>query len=133
MPIGLHHVSLTTADMAKGAAFYDAVLGVLGYQRKHTLDYLCTWIGPDPEILLWIVEGEDRSPHRHGRPGWHHLAWQVDDRATVETVHQVVVDGNWTVVHPPKEYDYSDGYYAVFVEDPDGIRWEFAHIPTPTH
>jgi hypothetical protein len=46
---------------------------------------------------------------------------------------QASITAIWTVVHPPTEYDYSEGYFAVFVEDPDGTRWEFAHIPTPTH
>ncbi|WP_269749642.1 hypothetical protein [Nocardia fusca] len=37
-------------------------------------------------------------------------------------------------LHEPREYpDYAPGYYATFLEDPDGIRWEVAHIPNPTH
>lgn len=129
----LHHIAITTANQEKGASFYDIVFGVLGYERGYTSESLNTWIGPGPELLLYIVEGDDIAPHRHGRPGWHHTALQVDDRATVEAVHKAVVDGGWTVVHPPTEYDYSEGYFAVFIEDPDGVRWEFAHIPTPTH
>lgn len=132
MPI-LHHIAVTTADQDKSAPFYDAVLGALGYERGYTSDQLCTWIGPGPELLLYIVEGDDDAPHRHGRPGWHHTALQVDDRDTVEAVHRAVVDSGGTVVHQPAEYDYSEKYYAVFIEDPDGIRWEVAHIPTPVH
>jgi catechol 2,3-dioxygenase-like lactoylglutathione lyase family enzyme len=130
----LHHLALTTADQAKAAPFYDAVLGILGYSRGYTSERLCTWGGPGPEILLYIVEGADASPHTHGRPGWQHGAFQVDDRDTVDAIHTAVVDGGWTVVHEPAEYpDYAPGYYATFVEDPDGIRWEFAHIPNATH
>ncbi|MGW6728782.1 VOC family protein [Nocardia sp. NPDC055029] len=130
----LHHLSVTTADMDKAAPFYDAVLGTLGYRRGHTSENLCTWVGQAPEILVWIVEGEDTSPHTHGRPGWQHASYEVDDAATVDAVHTAVVEGGWTVVHAPREYpDYAAGYYAVFVEDPDGIRWEVAHIPNSTH
>ncbi|MFE9328531.1 VOC family protein [Nocardia sp. NPDC052278] len=129
----LHHLAITTAEQAKTAPFYDAVLGALGYTREHTSEQLCTWVGPVPEILLYTVEGDDDRQHTHGRPGWHHAAMEVEDRETVEAVHRAVNDGGWTVVHPPREYDYSEGYFAVFVTDPDGVRWEFAHIPTPTH
>jgi predicted lactoylglutathione lyase len=35
-------------------------------------------------------------------------------------------------VFEPREYpEYAAGYYAVFVEDPDGSRWEFLHAPNP--
>jgi catechol 2,3-dioxygenase-like lactoylglutathione lyase family enzyme len=130
----LHHLAVSTADQAKTAPFYDAVLGRLGYARGYTSDELCTWVGPSPEILLYITEGDDTSPHTHGRPGWHHAALQTDTRDQVDAIHEALLSGGWDVVHAPKEYpDYSDGYYAVFANDPDGVRWEFAHIPTPTH
>jgi glyoxylase I family protein len=29
----------------------------------------------------------------------------------------------------PCEYDYTPGYYALFVHDPDGIKLEFVHRP----
>ncbi|MGN2642390.1 VOC family protein [Nocardia takedensis] len=126
----LHHLALTTVDQDKSGPFYDAVLPLLGYQSGHIGDRLRTWGGTSPEILLYTVEGEDDRPHTHGRPGWQHGCFQVEDRATVEAVHTAVVEGGWTVVHAPREYpEYAPGYYAVFVEDPDGIRWEIAHIP----
>ncbi|MFI7524503.1 VOC family protein [Nocardia salmonicida] len=130
----LDHLGITTADQAKSAPFYDAVLSLLGYSRGITSESLCTWTGPGPEILLWNAEGDDTSPHTHGRPGWQHGAFRVDDRALINAVHTTVLDGGWTVVHEPRTYpDYADDYYAVFIEDPDGIRWEIAHIPNPTH
>lgn len=129
-----NHLALTTADQDKSAPFYDTVFGLLGYTRGITSDRLCTWGGPGPELLVYSVEGDDIAPHTHGRPGWQHGAFSVDDRATVDAVHTAVIEGGWTVVHEPREYpDYAVGYYATFVEDPDGIRWEVAHIPTVTH
>ncbi|MDP9850418.1 VOC family protein [Streptosporangium lutulentum] len=128
----LHHLALTTADLTTGAAFYDAVFGVLGYKSGYTSDELRTWVGHSPEILLYPVEGDDTAPHTHGRPGLQHAAMEVENRAMVDAVHEAVVAGGGTVVHAPREYDYAEGYYAVFVTDSDGNRWEFAHIPTPT-
>jgi catechol 2,3-dioxygenase-like lactoylglutathione lyase family enzyme len=34
-----------------------------------------------------------------------------------------------TIESGPKDYWYSEGYYAVFFYDPDGIKLEIAHIP----
>lgn len=126
----LHHLAMTTSQMDEAARFYDDVLGLLGYERGITSERLCTWHGKAPEILLYTAEGADMSPHTHGRPGWQHAAFQVEDQSVVLSVHDAVKAGNWRVVHEPREYpDYGKGYFAVFVEDPDGIRIEVAYIP----
>lgn len=126
----LHHLALTTSRMAESCRFYDALLLPLGYERGTSNDRLSTWHGPHPEILLFEVEGEDSSPHSLGRPGWHHAAFSVENRENVLEVHDAIASRGWTVVHEPREYaEYSEGYFAVFVEDPDGIRIEVAHIP----
>lgn len=129
----LHHLALTAADLSKTAEFYDAILGVVGYRRTHTSSRLCVWAEQIPEILLYAVEGDETSPHRKGRPGLQHLAIEVPDQQTVDAVHDTAVASDWTVIFSPKLYpEYAEGYYAVFVEDPDGSRWEFAHIPNAT-
>lgn len=132
MTIGIHHIALSAADLTTGAAFYDTVFREIGYRRGHTSEDLCTWVGAEPEILLYAAAGSDAVRHRHGAPGLQHAAFEVSDRATVLAVHKAATDGGWTVIHPPKLYDYSEGYFATFLEDNDGSRWEFAHIPTPT-
>ncbi|MFJ2667701.1 VOC family protein [Nocardia fluminea] len=80
--------------------------------------------------MLYAIEGEDNRPHTHGCPGLQHLAVEVEDRGMVEQVHQAVAAGGFPIVHEPREYPgYAPGYWAVFVSDVDGNRWEIAHIP----
>ncbi|MFG1774591.1 VOC family protein [Nocardia salmonicida] len=127
----LHHVALTI-DLGKSAPFYAAVLPLLGYELEYGGDGLQVWKGaaPSPEVLLYAIEGEDGRPHTHGCPGLQHLAVEVEDRDIVARVHKAVVAGGFPVVHEPREYsDYSEGYWAVFVADLDGNRWEIAYIP----
>ncbi|GAB3703915.1 VOC family protein [Nocardiopsis oceani] len=128
--MSLHHLAVTSHVPTEAARFYDAVLPILGYTRAAGEAEPRVWHGPSPEILLYGVEGPDRSSHTHGRPGWHHAAFRTADRDRVEAVHKAVCSGGWTVVHPPRAYpEYTEGYYAVFVEAPGGQRLEFAHIP----
>lgn len=122
--MSLHHLAVTTIDLSAGRRFYDAFLGAIGYKSGYAGDTVCTWEGPGPEILLYPVEGDDRSRHTHGRPGWQHAAFQVADRAMVNAAEAVVVEAGGAIVHPAQEYDYMPGYFAVFLEDPDGVRWE---------
>ncbi|BCY11044.1 VOC family protein [Actinoplanes sp. L3-i22] len=121
----LHHVALTAIDLEASRCWYDACLSVIGYQPGTVDPRICTWGGITPEVLLYPVEGADREPHTHGRPGLQHLAIEVDDRGIVDAAHSAVVQiATGRVVHPPQEYDYLPSYYAVFVEDPSGNRWE---------
>ena len=130
MPM-LHHLAVTNDNLDTGRVWYDAFLGSLGYTPGVVDPAICTWGGVQPEILLYPVEGDNRSHHTHGRPGGHHLAFAVADRGAVDAVHDAVVRaGTGRVVHPPTEYDYKPGYYAVFVEDPSGVRWEVCTTPT---
>ncbi|MDQ1537159.1 MAG: hypothetical protein QOE58_1552, partial [Actinomycetota bacterium] len=78
--------------------------GVLDYKRGYDSARLVTWVGPTPEILLYVAEGDDTTPHTHGRPGLQHAAIAVESRDTVDAVHAAVVAGGWTVIHPPREY-----------------------------
>ncbi|MFG2042132.1 VOC family protein [Dactylosporangium sp. NPDC048998] len=132
MQIRVHHLALTAADLGRSSGFYDAVLAALGYQRHGGLSSPLVYVGDGPDVLIYIVEGADAAPHRHGRPGLQHIALEVDEPGLVDAVFRTVVDVGGTVVHEPRFYDYTDGYYAVFVEDPDGSRLEIVHIPAGT-
>ncbi|WP_432983045.1 VOC family protein [Dactylosporangium sp. CA-233914] len=129
MPITVHHIALTAADLGRSSRFYDAVLAVLGYQRRGGLSSPLVYAGDGPDVLVYAVEGADAAPHRHGRPGLQHIALHVHEPGLVDAVFRTVVDAVGTIVHEPRFYDYMDGYYAVFAEDPDGSRLEIVHIP----
>lgn len=44
-------------------------------------------------------------------------------------VHLALVAAGARILDPPREYDYTPGYYAVFFTDPDGIKLEVVHVP----
>ncbi|MFG2044544.1 VOC family protein [Dactylosporangium sp. NPDC048998] len=132
--VTVHHVALSAADLSRSGAFYDVLLGELGYRREHTSDELLVWAGPGPEILVYPVEGDDATPHTHGRPGLQHLALRVDATAVVDAVDRAVGAAGGAIVHPPRRYpEYPfPGYYAVFCADPDGSRIEILYHTEPT-
>ena len=63
------------------------------------------------------------------RCGVHHLAFHADSREDVDAFHDFLVQLGATVLDPPAEYDYTPGYYAVFFEDPDGLKLEVVYEP----
>jgi catechol 2,3-dioxygenase-like lactoylglutathione lyase family enzyme len=68
--------------------------------------------------------------HRRYAPGLHHLSWRADSREDVDRLHALLLEHGIKVLDPPAYYpQYSGNYYAVFFEDPDGMKLEFVHAP----
>ena len=130
----IHHLAFTASNIKISSTFYDAVLEPLGYKRHLTKDTICTWLGEMPEILLYASRPEGRqSTHETYAPGIHHISFQVKDRDTVNAVFEAVKKLRAHILDEPREYpNYSEGYFAVFFLDPDGVNLEVVHIPNPT-
>ncbi|MFS0911908.1 VOC family protein [Microbacterium sp. 179-I 3D2 NHS] len=122
----LDHLGITVDDLERGREQFHPILTALGYRSGGEDDHSVSWNkGDETEIILYTWD-EESEPHRHGRVGWQHMAFAVDSRAEVDRLHTIAMDAGWTAVRDPKPYPrYSEGYYASFVEDADGIRIEF--------
>ena len=53
-----------------------------------------------------------------------HIAFQANDRETVERFHTAALAAGGRDNGPPGERDYHPGYYAAYVLDPDGTNVE---------
>lgn len=120
----LHHLSFGVADLARSAAFYDAVLGALGYRYRQ--------VWPDEgSISYGPAEGEDTFAIKQAAAGAHppgdgfHLAFSAASRAAVDAFHRAALaHGGRDNGAPGLRLDYAPDYYAAVVIDPDGYRIE---------
>jgi catechol 2,3-dioxygenase-like lactoylglutathione lyase family enzyme len=120
----IDHTGIGVADVARSAAFYDAVLGVLGLRRVVQLPDESGSDGVGYGIdypVFWI----DRF-HPHGVK--QHTAFSAKSRAQVDAFHAAALNSGGTDNGPPGLRDtstgYPSGYYAAFVLDPDGNNME---------
>ena len=125
------HLGITVADLARGRAQFHPVLTALGYEFGTEDEGGISWHhGDDTEIIIFAPLVESAAPHEHGRVGWQHLAFSVDSPGEVDRLHTVAVEAGWTVVRAPKLFPrFSERYYAAFVEEDNGIRFEFMYNP----
>ncbi|MFN2259981.1 MAG: VOC family protein [Parasphingopyxis sp.] len=134
-----HHIDLNVSDLAASKAVYGPFLEFLGYLCVKDEPQGCEWdLTPDAQrgtggasIGLKQARPEEAGhAHRRYAPGLHHLAWRAADRAMVDRCHALLLDRGVRVLDAPAEYpEYSGDYYAVFFEDPDGIKLELVHAP----
>jgi len=131
----LSHIAFTVSDLDRSAAFYDLVLGFMGYTRWPTVAGQAKWKKPGVGIVLIYTASTDRA-HDRTAPGLHHYSFEADTRAEVDALHALLVANDVTILDAPADYAYTKGYYAVFFADPDGLKLELyfaphAYTPTP--
>ena len=85
----LHHISLGVADLERAAAFYDAVLGALGYVRVWT-DATAIGYGQNAgkDRLSIKLRGAEAGPPGAG----FHLALAAPSRAAVSNFHAAALE-----------------------------------------
>lgn len=120
----IDHLSITTTDLDRAQAFYDAVMDTLGYprvnRRPNAIGYGVRERGPDAPayISVYLSTGTFVPDNRH----W---CFRAPSRAAVRAFHQAALAHGGTDDGPPGIRErYSPEYYAAFVRDPDGNRIE---------
>jgi len=124
----LGHLSFGVADLARTTAFYDAVMGALGFARVFTASYAVGYglAGTGNDRLLLILQPEPVIPPG---PGFH-LAFSAPSRPAVDRFHSAALQfGGIDQGAPGLRPDYGADYYAAFVLDPDGYKLEAKHPP----
>ncbi len=124
----INHISLTVGDLDRSFAFYDPLMRFLGYQVSERGPDYREWLGPAGWFILRQMRND--VPHDRYARGLHHLAWSADSREQVDAFHRLLVAQGATILDAAQPFpQYSTGYYAVFFEDPDGLKLELAHTP----
>ena len=127
----VNHIGLTVSDLAETErAFHAPVLGWLGYEKVEAVpDVMALWFNGAAKTAVVLYQA-DGGNHDRTTPGLHHLAFSAPDRSEVDDLHGLLTEHGVRVLDAPAEYpDYGPGYYAVYFADPDGMKWELAHMP----
>jgi glyoxylase I family protein len=132
----ISHLDLNVANPAASVRFYELVLGHLGFEHHPVEAGRSRWSLGYPDGARCEIEvrppAQPARSARHERysPGIDHLAFHAESRSDVDALHDKLVTAGYRVAEPPREYDYTPGYYAVAFDDPSGIRLEVVHDPT---
>jgi catechol 2,3-dioxygenase-like lactoylglutathione lyase family enzyme len=112
------HITLGTSDLKKGQAFYDAVLGPLGYKRLFTIEDRCGYGAQAPELL--IVKPYDGKAASGGNGTTVGLA--APNRAAVSEFHKQGLANGGKCEGPPGPRAAAPNLYAAYLRDPWGNK-----------
>ena len=114
----IDHTGIGVADMTSSAAFYDAILTVLGMRRVMQMpeNVGTDGIGYGVDFpVYWIDIFHPHSVRQH-------TAFAAKTRAEVDAFHAAAIKAGGTDNGAPGQR--RPGYYAAFVLDPDGNNIE---------
>ena len=128
--LGIDHVYLAVRDLASSTRFYDGVMAVLGYRRVEGP------IGGDPHVHYYNRQfGFSLRPARAGTlahdpyaPGLHHFCFRVIDARAVDQAAAELRAAGVSLREPRLYPEYAPDYYAIFFDDPDGMRLEITNF-----
>ncbi len=124
--LGIDHLTIRVSDFKKSRAFYDKLLGFMGFELEWEFDKTAGW--NNGRTMYWISQADARGrkhKHRIGDVGVHHYAFALRRPKDVDDLYEFLKAENVQVVDPPADYpDYGEGYRAVYFLDPDGLKLE---------
>jgi lactoylglutathione lyase len=123
------HIALNVTDLARSTAFYRTVFAFDVVAERTDGDRRFAFLGQDGTLVLTLWE-QSAGTFATGRPGLHHLSFEVADIDAVRRAETVLrgldVTFAYDGVVPHGEGAASGG---VFFTDPDGVRLEI-YAPT---
>ncbi len=118
----IDHLGINCTDLEASAAFYDDVLGALGYSRVLDFGSALGYGADKPDFWLSAQPGEGPAsgPNREV-----HVAFTAQDTAAVRSFFDAARARGAEVLHEPRRWpEYHERYYGAFVRDPDGNNVE---------
>ena len=117
----IDHVSIAVRDLAGCARFYEAVLAPLGYLKLVTRPATIGFGKKYPEF--WLNERRAMTPVDANSGA--HVCLRAQSAEAVQAFHAAAMAGGGASDGAPgPRPEYSAGYYAAFVRDPEGNKIE---------
>ena len=138
--IGLDHLYLSVTDLGRSEGFYDPVMRFLGFRkgdrpiagephvhyfnRALQLSLRPASSGSANRAAVADPAAQEPAGHDAYSPGLHHICFQVAAPAEIDAAARGLGELGVVCSQPALYPEYSPDYYAIFFEDPDGIRLE---------
>ena len=112
------YVTLGTNDLARGAAFYDAIAAEMGVGRMGGDERFIAWGIPGGAAGIGLTKPFDGKPATVGNGVM--VALEAKDKAQVDRIHALALSLGGTCEGPPGSR--WDGFYAAYFRDLDGNK-----------
>jgi catechol 2,3-dioxygenase-like lactoylglutathione lyase family enzyme len=117
----IDHITLLVSNLATSMPYYEALLPLLGFTKKR--DHV--WTDGDGFFFQYLEARPGLPGYERYGAGMNHLGFSAPDVQTVHSVKQAMTDAGFAT----PEIQNIGPMTALFMKDPDGIRFEVTHTP----
>ncbi len=117
----LDHLTLLVTSIEASGPFYETLLPLLGFHRTTREN----WTDGQGFFLQFLTAKPDTRPYERYGAGLNHLGFGAPDAETVTTIR----DAMQAVGLDVPEIQDLGGAKALFLKDPDGLRFEITWYP----
>lgn len=121
MALKLDHITLLVASLERSIPYYDTLLPLLGFEKKHEH----VWTDGAGFYLQFLQARDDSRPYERYGAGMNHLGFFAPSTDFVEAVCSRMGEAGFAV----PEIQKLGGASALFMKDADGIRFEITYYP----
>ena len=117
----IDHISIGVRDLATGGRFYDEALAPLGYARMIVRETTIGYGKKYPDFWL----NERRTMAAVDADTGTHICLRAESAEAVTAFYDAAMKAGATSDGPPgPRPEYTEGYFAAFIRDPDGNKIE---------
>jgi catechol 2,3-dioxygenase-like lactoylglutathione lyase family enzyme len=113
------HATVGTNDLEKARAFYDGVLGAMGYTRSMDLPHASVW-GQNGSFEFFATQPRDGKPATIGNGVT--IGFNAPNAKAVADFHAKALALGGVCEGPPGPRDFAPGQHAAYVRDADGNK-----------
>jgi glyoxylase I family protein len=126
------HVVVSVGDIKKSRAFYDKVLGFLGFKLIASGRSLAGY--GNGQMTFWlhaVPKTFAKQCFKRNRPGYDHVALGAESRAQIDRMQCLLKKERFSILYPAAKHpEFTPDYYSVSFKDPDGTIIELVHPPS---
>lgn len=117
----IDHLTLLVGSLDASMPYYAALLPLLGFSKKR--DHI--WTDGEGFFLQFAPARAGTSPYERYGAGMNHVGFAAPSEEVVHAVREAMRAAGFEV----PDVQYLGGAVALFMKDPDGIRFEVTYTP----
>jgi len=121
MTLKIDHVTLALSSLEKSIPYYDKLLSLLEFEKTHNH----VWTDGNGFFFQFIEAKEGTSAYERYGAGMNHIGFSAPSPEFVINLRNAMQSSGFEV---PSIQNFK-GVTALFMKDPDGIRFEVTYYP----
>jgi catechol 2,3-dioxygenase-like lactoylglutathione lyase family enzyme len=117
----IDHITLTVSSFERSMPYYEHLLPLLGFSKKRNH----VWTDGEGFFFQFVQALPGTPPYERHGAGMNHLGFGASSADQVHAIRAAMEAAGFAV----PDIQNLDGAIALFMKDPDGIRFEITYYP----